>query len=56
MLAEERRRPEFRTVLTAFIAQLGKALSELQAVLADEPPSTELPPRITSYRSCGRNG
>jgi hypothetical protein len=37
MLAEERR-PEFRTVLTAFVAQLGEALSELQAVLTDEPP------------------
>jgi hypothetical protein len=37
MLAEERR-PEFRTVLTEFVAQLGEALSELQAVLTDEPP------------------
>ena len=37
MLAEERR-PEFRTVLTAFVAQLGEALSELQAVLTDAPP------------------
>jgi hypothetical protein len=37
MLAEERR-PEFRTVLREFGAQLGEALSELQTVLTDEPP------------------
>ena len=37
MLAEERR-PEFRTVLTEFVAHLGEALSELQAELTDEPP------------------
>jgi hypothetical protein len=36
-LAEERR-PEFRTVLGEFVAQLGEALSELLAVLTDEPP------------------
>ena len=31
MLAEERR-PEFRTVLTAYVEQLGEALSALQTV------------------------
>jgi hypothetical protein len=34
MLAEERR-PEFRTVLTAFVEQLGEALSALQTVLIE---------------------
>ena len=37
MLAEERR-PEFRATLTAFVAQLGETLSELQAMLTDEQP------------------